>query len=213
MSVLVAVPCYAGLLTVAGHRSLHEISVLGASLGVPVDFLVTHGESAITRGRSNIVSFFLREGDWGTLAMLDADIYIKSEDFWSLYNLEQPIRGAAVATKTLDHSEALSVYKDGKRVKRADMPTDPFEVDYLGGSVMLVERDVLSNMSAAYPELAYDDPIAGPGVHLFLEIVSNRVLLSEDYAFCERARDCGFSIWCDPSVIVDHFDGRVSWSF
>src|SRR3970282_2168705 len=28
--------------------------------------------------------------------------------------------------------------------------------------------------------------------------------LSEDWAFCERARQCGFQIWADPSIILQH---------
>jgi GT2 family glycosyltransferase len=50
-------------------------------------------------------------------------------------------------------------------------------------------------------------------VHLFHEIIHERQLLSEDYAFCHRARECGLPIFCDPSVIVDHYEGRMAWRF
>jgi len=29
-------------------------------------------------------------------------------------------------------------------------------------------------------------------------------ILSEDWAFCERARQCGFQIWADPTIILQH---------
>ena len=124
-------------------------------------------------------------------------------------HLDKPARGAAVCLKTRDHSESLNVYKDGIRVKRDDMPADPFEIELLGGAVMLIEREVIEKLSEI-DELKYEDPINGPGVHIFHEQIVDRTLLSEDYAFCHRARESGFSIWCDPSVKVSHF-GPCSW--
>lgn len=211
MRVLVAMPCYGGQLHVAGQRTLLGIKDAAYSSGIDIEFLVVQGESAITRGRSNICATFLA-GDWDVLAMLDADILLEADDFLRLLALDRPVRGAAVALKTLDMSECLSAFVNGEQVTRATMPKEPFEVHYLGGSVLLIERFVLNEMAEHYEaELGYDDPINGPGVHLFCEIVQQRTLLSEDYAFCYRARECGFRIWCDPRVIVTHFDGRVGW--
>lgn len=211
MSVLVAIPAYGGLVHVGCVRSVLSIADAFGAAGVEVDFLVAHGESAITRGRSNLVTTFLRTS-YRTLAFLDADIEIAGEDMLELYRLDKPVRGAAVALKTLDGREALSVYRDGARLSRAEMPAAPFEVDYLGGSVLLVERDVLLELSRLHlAALGYDDAVAGPGVHLFAERVEDRMLLSEDYAFCARAYEAGYSIWCAPSVLVTHHDGRVGW--
>lgn len=210
MKVMLAMPCYAGAMTVAGYQSIHGIGQALTEVGVDSDFLITSGESAITRGRSNMAATFLKS-DCDVLAFLDADIFIKPEDFLTLLALEKPVRGAAVSTKTMDFSESLSVYKDGKRVARADMPGEPFEVDYIGGSVMLIERQTLLMVYTNYPELAYVDPIVGEGVHVFGEIVEDGTLLSEDYAFCHRVRQCGLTIWCDPSIVVSHFEGRVAW--
>lgn len=215
MSVLLAVPCYSGLLTVPTFLSIFSIVDACNRAGIEIDLLVTHGESAITRGRSNMASAFLRS-HLDTLAFLDADIAISGADFVKLVRLQKPIRGAAVNLKTLDHTESLSVFKDGQRLRRLELLNEaagPTEVDYLGGSVMLIERDVLESVSIAHPELAYVDPIAGPGVHLFEEIVADSTLWSEDYAFCARARAEGFSVWCDGSVIVSHYEGRMAWRF
>lgn len=160
---------------------------------------------------------FLRSGA-DTLAFLDADIGIRGDDFVKLVRLDKPIRGAAVNVKTLDHAESLSVYKDGRRLTRREMlETETLDgtvdVDYLGGSVMLIERDVVDILVRKHSELLYTDPITGEGCHLFHEIVEDGFLLSEDYAFCQRARHAGFTIGCDPTVIVSHFEGRTAWRF
>jgi hypothetical protein len=212
MRVLLAMPCYAGQMTVHGFFSIMSILEACGRADIEIDLLITHGESAITRGRSNMAAKFLGTG-FDTLAFLDADIGISGDDFVKLVEIKKPIRGAAVNLKTLDHTESLSCFKDGQRVQRATMPKEPFQVDYLGGSVMLIERDVVDTLSHLYAYLKYQDPIAGEGVHLFQEIVTGGILLSEDYAFCHRARDKSFTVWCDPSVVVSHYEGRMAWRF
>lgn len=209
MGVLIATPCYGGLLTVNLFRSLVGIADLCGREGINLNFLVTEGESAITRGRSNLAATFLRATDYRTLAMIDADIAIKPEDFLRLLRLDRPIRGAAVPLKTADHSECLSIYKGGRRVARLNMPAEPFECDYLGGAVMLVEREVIGTLSEI-PELQYKDPINGEGSHIFAEMIVDGALLTEDYAFCHRAREHGYSVWCHPEVIVSH-SGMDQW--
>jgi hypothetical protein len=234
-SVLLAVPCYNNVLHAPTALSIIEVLSACYEAQIRVDLLVTHGESAITRGRSNMAAAFLRS-DCDTLAFLDADVAISGEDFVRLVRLKKPIRGAAVSLKTLDHTESLSVFKDGKRLSRQELvmrgeadlrriakeknienvtavTCEPVEVDYLGGALMLIERDVIDTLSRLYAYLRYQDPIAGPGVHLFEEIVTGGKLLSEDFAFCHRARDKGFSVWCDPTIKVSHFEGRSSWRF
>lgn len=208
MSILVATPCYGGQLRVETFNSLLGIAQLCGAHGIELDMLLTGNESAITRGRSNLAATFLRT-DRKTLAMIDADIQIEPEDFLRLVDLDKPIRGAAVCLKTQDHSESLSVYRDGKRVTRAEMPAEPFEVDFIGGAVMFIEREVLERLSAI-PELSYTDPINGDGAHIFIERIVDGTLLSEDYSLCSLAREHGFSVWCDPSIKVTHF-GQGSW--
>lgn len=208
MSVFVATPCYAGQLHVAAFRSLFGIAGILGEKGIDCQFLVVEGEAAITRGRSNIASAFLKS-KCKTLAMIDADILIEAEDFLKLYKMNKPIRGAAVALKTTDHSERLNVVVNDKRKTRSQMPDSPFIVQYLGGAVMLVERAVIKKLSSL-KKLQYNDEINGPGAHIFQERIVDGTLLTEDFAFCELAKRHGFSTWCDPSIIVSHF-GPSFW--
>jgi len=207
-NVLIATPCYGGQLTVSLFRSLLGISDLCREQDIDLDFLVVDGEAAITRGRSNLAARFLTT-HYQTLAFIDADILIEPSDFLKLLCLDGPVRGAAVNLKTADHSEALNVYWHGTRIKRAEMPTRPFEVEYIGAAVMLIERRVIEVLSEAQG-IQYYDGVVGRAAHIFGEQIFNDALLSEDYSFCRRARSHGFSVWCDPSVIVSHY-GPSSW--
>jgi len=88
------------------------------------------------------------------------------------------------------------------------------ELTQLGGAFMLVRRDVIETLCARHGDLAFrvdarDRQNAGVGeeVHgLFMPMIEpeTRRQLSEDYAFCYRARDAGFRIWLAPWVRTAH---------
>ncbi|MDZ3832628.1 MAG: glycosyltransferase [Sphingopyxis sp.] len=92
--------------------------------------------------------------------------------------------------------------------------TDLVELTRLGTGLMLIRRDVLENLRAAGKDLAFrPDPAerqahgAGEEAHAFFQPTidpDSRALLSEDYAFCRRARAAGFRIWLAPWVRTTH---------
>ncbi len=208
MSVLVATPCYGGQMTVGYFRSVMAISDICNERKVDCDFLITEGESNIMRGRNNIVSTFMGT-KFRTLAMIDADIEISAEDFIKILQLGG-VRGAAVNMKRPDYAECLSCFKDGKQVKRADMPDDPFEVDFLGTAVLFADRENFETLYEAYPERKYFDDACGEGRTLFNEVIVNDWLASEDFGFCEVLHAHKIPIICHPEVIVTHY-GQGAW--
>lgn len=220
--LLVATPCYGHQNHVAYTRSVLSIADAFRASYADVDFLVTGGESAITRARSNMLPAFLAS-DYDTLMFLDADIGISGEDVLELYRGEHPLRGAAVNLKTPDFSECLNAYSANKRVTRQRPPpadrvplpaTGWFQAELLGAAVMLIERPVIEAMIEREPELAYTDPVVGRSSHLFEEIVDmTGALLSEDYAFCVRAGEVAYSPFVHCDVTAEHWEGRCCWRY
>jgi len=92
--------------------------------------------------------------------------------------------------------------------------TDLVELTRAGTGMMLIRRDVLDGLAARHPELAFrTDPgeraahgVADSEQSFFLPMIDpdSRELLSDDYAFCRRARDAGFRIWLAPWVRTTH---------
>lgn len=80
----------------------------------------------------------------------------------------------------MDHNEC-------KWSEFEEIPNEIFEVGGCGFGCVLVKTDVLFNVLAAYGTMF--TPIGRNG---------------EDVAFCIRARECGFKIHCDPSIICGH---------
>jgi hypothetical protein len=121
---------------------------------------------------------------------------------------------------------------------------EPFQVDFIGFGMILIKRKVLVRLVAIHgdnvqamfmPQSTWKSvenakaelqevirrQAAGelPLVTAMSEI--ERIQLScpslgEDYAFCKRARDAGFEIWCDPAFDVIHYGeygyGRLDWA-
>lgn len=208
MSILVATPCYGGMLTVAYLRGLFEIVEESANAGVDVNFLVTEGESLVSRARNNLVTTFLKS-DYDTLAFIDADIELRGVDFIRLAKMSG-VRGAAVCLKSADHSEMLSCWLDSKRIKRNEMPSEPFRVDYLGAAVMFIDRSAFEALVDTGDVLAYQDAGIGPGYDFFPCGVVEGTYLSEDYGFCQLLKSAGITIYCDPDIQVKHY-GAAFW--
>ena len=92
--------------------------------------------------------------------------------------------------------------------------TDLVELSQLGTGLMLIRRDVVETLCARHPDLLFRTDArdrqgtgVGESVHaLFLPEIdrSSGLMLSEDYAFCRRARDAGFRIWLAPWVRTTH---------
>lgn len=73
-----------------------------------------------------------------------------------------------------------------------DIPGGLFLVGGCGFGCVLMKTDVFFDVQARFGTLFA--PLANNG---------------EDVAFCWRARECGFKIWCDPSVKLGHVSHSV----
>ena len=68
-----------------------------------------------------------------------------------------------------------------------EIPEEPFEIGGCGFGCVLMKADVFYDVQAKHG-------------NMFAPLGNN----GEDIAFCWRARDCGFKIYCDPSIICGH---------
>ena len=68
-----------------------------------------------------------------------------------------------------------------------EIPKELFEVGGCGFGCVLMKSEVFYSVQGKFRQMFA--PIANNG---------------EDVAFCWRARECGYKIWCDPSIICGH---------
>ena len=78
---------------------------------------------------------------------------------------------------------------------------------------MMIKREVIDKMIAAYPDLKYNNdlntpPELNPHFYAFFDTMidpKDRRYLSEDYTFSRRWQDIGGEIWLDPSISLNHY--------
>ena len=73
-----------------------------------------------------------------------------------------------------------------------EIPEEPFEVGGCGFGCVLMKTDVFYDVQSKHG-------------NMFAPIANN----GEDIAFCWRARDCGFKIYCDPRIIFGHVSHSI----
>lgn len=72
------------------------------------------------------------------------------------------------------------------------IPDKLFEVGACGFGCVLMRSDVFLDVQSRFG-------------NMFAPIANN----GEDVAFCWRARQCGFKIWCDPTIVCGHVSTTV----
>lgn len=90
----------------------------------------------------------------------------------------------------------------------------PMELKHTGTGLMVICRDVIEGLAARHPELTYtadamdrESGLVGETLAaLFHPMIDPDTghMLSDDYAFCHRARAAGYRIWLAPWMRTSH---------
>lgn len=80
-----------------------------------------------------------------------------------------------------------------------EMPADIFEIDRVGGSALLVKRNVLEKLEFPYWKIKMSETIEE------LLKIGNPMVQGSDYNFCDKIKDAGFSIYADPTILCSHY--------
>lgn len=108
------------------------------------------------------------------LFWLDSDIVAPAETINELLSHGKDIVGATYCKK-------VPPYEMVGKLKRADGRLKP--ATYMPGGCMLVRMEVYEKL-----EWPWYFEVAHP---------AEKIITSEDYSFCNKAREAGFEIWCD----------------
>jgi len=199
MSILFATPMYGGKCEHAFFRSCLELRGFLVSEGVNHDFYTLWNESAVHRARNQCVKAFL-ETDYEYLMFIDGDIEFTIDDIGRLWNLDADVAVGCYRMKSDDAPYAA--WKDGKLLSLENLPKEPFNVDYAGTGFMMIKRRVIEGLCSL--EKQYEGK-EGFMYQLFDFPLRDGVELSEDYAFCEDARNAGFKVVMHPDVKLQHW--------
>ena len=186
--------------TVKTFRSIMSLATPGWGVRL------LEGDALITRVRATAVSQWWRDTPDDVFLMLDDDISFRADDADRLVHLCRSgydiICGAYVKADATD--VALRMLPDSTVIFGPGQ--EPVEVKYAATGFMAVHRRVIEALKATLPLCHPDQPWSfWP---MFTEFVRDSEFLSEDFAFCARARDAGFAVWLDPTIVTAHTKPR-----
>ncbi|MEV0108819.1 hypothetical protein AB0H42_21105 [Nocardia sp. NPDC050799] len=173
-----------------------------------------HGSAAIDQARSQMATDALAEG-FDELMWIDSDTGFDPDAVDQLRAHDLPLVGGvcvkkgsrALACHVLPGTEKFVLGEGGGLT----------EVRYVGTGFLHTRREVYEKI-AEHEELPVCNLRFGkPTVPYFLPMLlpegdGNHWYLGEDFAFVERARRCGFSVYVDTSFRLDHI-GTYSYTW
>jgi hypothetical protein len=168
---------------------------------------VNPGDSLITRSRNNLAHDFLHKTDCDYLLFLDTDLDFQPEDIKRLIDRrrEDAVVCGQYAIKT---AELRMCYN--KLAGEAVSPDGLLKVAESGTGAMLIPRGILEAYRAKHKVLEYtDDQFKDKRISFFdVGVVQTGPeisrYLSEDWLFCRRIRQLGFSVYVDTGILLGH---------
>ena len=148
-------------------------------------------------GRDAIAYFALKDPDVTHLYMMDYDVVPPVGTLQKLLSLDVPI-AAGIYPMIMDGSESAWSFKvgDGWWPTTKPLPEKPIEVDQIGGSTVLIKREIFETITRPWWKMEYY-PIDDLGGYL---------RWGEDEYFSMMVRMADYKIIIDPTLICDHFN-------
>ena len=178
-------------------------------------------DALIGRSRSIMCTEFLKT-DADVMVIIDDDVVFEPADFWKIVEGARETRGiygGAYVTRSLEPHLSSRAYPGTTLDFHRSPQRRPIEIQYLATGFFAFHRDVMEAMIVGEFEDAWGHhrtPLVSLGADRpFYPVFSPFVCreggppgqlhyLSEDWAFCNRARQLGFGVWCDQSIILVH---------
>jgi len=166
-----------------------------------VDYIEVIGAS-VEHAKQIMYKKFL-EGDYDYLFNVDADIFFFYEDKSPIDILIEDnkdiVGGIYVYKKkpclpthrTLELQEYYEKNGEFPKDYKFTIPKELHEVRWLSGGCMMIKKDVIKKLTEKY-------------IVPNLPMIYRREYLSEDFSFCQRAREEGYSIFAEPKLRLGH---------
>lgn len=232
LHLVVATPCYGGMVSQRYMQSVCDLIAAANNDGLTLSVELLGNDSLITRARNSLVATMLDKPSATHLMFIDADIGFTPKQVGRLLAFDAEVAAGLYPLKVLHYGpEVAQRVAAGEPLETAqlryvgaplDDPTaetrDGFiSAEYAGTGFMLIKREALIRMIAAYPETKYESAHdrAGPNpsrnLYALFDCMIDRATgeyLSEDFTFCHRWRGIGGKLWLDTQSQLRHIGPR-----
>jgi hypothetical protein len=182
------------------------------ALGYPVRRC--DASAAIDRARSELATQALSEG-YEEILWIDSDVGFAPEAVDRLRSHGLPLVGGLYAKRGKREFGCRFLPDTGEIT--LGQGGGPFEVRYIGTAFLLTHRRVYEDVARTFALPVCNAKFNVPTVPYFLPMVLrdpalDHWYLSEDWSFCERARQAGHKVMVDSGIRLWHF-GRYGYGW
>ncbi len=173
----------------------------------------TYGYAAIDQGRNQMATDALMDGYDETM-WIDSDIVFNPDSVDRLRAMDAAI-SCGIYPKKAQRELAIHVMPGAEELQFGKNG-DIVEVKYAAGGFLHVRRKVYETIQSQLRLPTCNQQFASPMIPFFQPLVVDQEsapwYLAEDFAFSERARQCGFQILADTQIRLFHVgDYGYSW--
>lgn len=200
-----------GLPVYGGYNAhfAHELIRLVKTPPCHLRLLPCVGDSLVARARNRIAANFLADEQSTHLLFLDTDLIFSIDHVARLISHDLPLVAGLYPKKQAKLKWVINTREEFGGPDERGLQ----KILYAGTGCLLIAREVFEAIRDHRPDLAYD-PDAGEtemAYHDFFRVgvyedpaTGERRYLSEDWYFCQLARECGYDILADTHVMLRH---------
>lgn len=225
--VFIATPCFGGLVSQHYMQSVISLIQYAGQAGFDATLALLGHDSLITRSRNTLVTQFLNTPAATHLLFIDADISFDPRQVHEMLAFDQDVVAGIYPLKVINwDNAALKRLTGGETFQTAPLlyvgtMCTGSELErqgrfvtgvYCGGGFLMIKRQAIEQMIAAYPEARYKNVHAfsnakGEENYALFECLidpETKTYISEDFGFCQKWRDLGGKIWLDTESRLTH---------
>ncbi len=232
MRILIATPAYGGLLTTGWFTSFLETLGEMPKHGHHISVLTVDRDALISRAR-NTSAMVALENKFDKVMFIDSDHIWKPEQLLMLLKSDKKIVGGTYPYKRMPlglvfnaipehrdiwdiHDKSMDSYK--RFCDKYAESNGEVEVHNLPTGFMLIDIEVLKTMANTRPRYVSSHMTADKTkdvvdffpVGLVREIGKDTYKYNtEDWGFCDAAREAGFKIYLQTKCVVDHIGQHI----
>jgi hypothetical protein len=181
--VLIATPCYGGVVHAGYMNSILELWTIAQKHGFKITVETLENESVFTRARAYYVARMLGNKQFTHLLNIDADIVFTAEGVVRMLEADKDVVGGCYPRKNIDWAKIQEAARDEDvdldeieklsheyivNVVTVDFPRTNcqvingfLQVGHIGGGFMLTKRNVIEKLADLHPELKFVGGIRG----------------------------------------------------
>ncbi len=199
------IPCYGGLILESTMTSFIRFVLLANQIGLNWSLDTMSNESLVTRARNNLMAKMMTNQVATHFMFIDADIKFNADDIFRMITTDKDIIAGMYPKKS------LPIQYNVNMAKETLVQGSLFTVDTAATGFLMFKRKVYADLIAAHPETKYVDDIGlgkqfEPNMFAIFDCYIDEAghYLSEDWAFCRRAKALGYDIWTDSLIKLSH---------